>query len=413
MNRIVLAAVTLGLGFGPVVAQAPPLGLVDQVAQAYADTDQYEATLDFTRIRKIGRWTVTQQAEFHLALDRSEDRLKIDSPGPRLSFVLVIDGQTLRLRSDRFPSHHVEVPAATPLNYQGLLNHTKVEQSQLLAEPLIIDLVMLLADEPLPTVTGLTKTSARPLSADPADADQRPRLAVTTSVGTMTLSIDPATKLITTAVHEIDSRWQGPDNTQKDIYQFRIIRHNQPVADSVFQFQTANSRAVASLDEIVAASAVRAGGSARGHPLINQAAPPIELATADGGQFKLADVDADVIVLDFWTTWCPPCVKGLPQIQNVDDWARQGGRRVGVYAVNVAETVEQVKAFWKDHALTMPVIMDTDRRAAAAYGVEGIPQTVVISGQRVHHVHVGLVPNLEQTLKSQIEALLEPRDEGG
>ena len=86
---------------------------------------------------------------------------------------------------------------------------------------------------------------------------------------------------------------------------------------------------------------------------------------------------------------------------------------MGVYAVNVAETVEQVKAFWKDHALTMPVIMDTDRRAAAAYGVEGIPQTVVISGQRVHHVHVGLVPNLEQTLKSQIEALLEPRDEGG
>jgi peroxiredoxin len=137
-------------------------------------------------------------------------------------------------------------------------------------------------------------------------------------------------------------------------------------------------------------------------------APDFTLARHTGDEkVKLSDLDDRVVVLDFWATWCPPCVEGLPEIQAVHDWANKQDKPVDVFAVNLREKPGQVTDFLKRHDLDLPVLMDQDGSAAEAYGVEAIPTTVVIAHGKVANVHVGLAPNLESTLKSEINTALE------
>ena len=171
---------------------------------------------------------------------------------------------------------------------------------------------------------------------------------------------------------------------------------------------------MASIDELVggAGGGGEAGGQGGaggggGHPLQGQPAPAIDLAMMDGGEFKLSELPADeVIILDFWATWCPPCREGLPHLQAVADWAEAEGKPVKVFAVNVQETPAEAKAYWQQEGLTLPVVMDARGQASQAYGVTGIPQTVLIHNGQVKGVHVGFNPQMQSQLKREIEAIL-------
>ena len=143
----------------------------------------------------------------------------------------------------------------------------------------------------------------------------------------------------------------------------------------------------------------------REHPLDGQIAPTFQLAQASGGTVDLTQhIGKDVIVLDFWATWCPPCREGLPIVDAVAK--HFADKPVAVYAVNIAETPEQVKAFVDSAGLTLPVLMD-DGEVATEYGVTGIPQTVVIDkAGMIHKIHVGMSGNFEAELKAEVQSLL-------
>ena len=148
------------------------------------------------------------------------------------------------------------------------------------------------------------------------------------------------------------------------------------------------------------------GGVADANELKGKPAPDFELETADGGKFKLSDEKGkNVVVLDFWATWCGPCVQAMPIIDKVT--RAHAAKGVKLIAVNLRETEDDVKAFMKQHKLSPIVAMDRDGDTAEKYRVSGIPQTVVIDKQgNVSQIHVGLVPNLEEQLNSELEALV-------
>ena len=156
--------------------------------------------------------------------------------------------------------------------------------------------------------------------------------------------------------------------------------------------------------------------AAAASPLVGSEAPHFELAATGGGTITLAGaLEAhEVVILDFWATWCPPCREGLPVLDALaKEYADQG---VGIYAVNVGESESVAAQFMERQELVLPVALDAEGIVSDAYQVGGIPQTVVIDKDgTVRAVHVGFTPSLKDDLAEEIAASLagEPIAEPG
>ncbi len=137
-------------------------------------------------------------------------------------------------------------------------------------------------------------------------------------------------------------------------------------------------------------------------------APEIALDILDGGKYKLSEDTNKVVVIDFWATWCGPCVRGLPKLQETADWAKKENLKVSFYPTNLQETPDEVREFWKAKKLTMPVLMDTKGAVAQAYKVKGIPTTVLIVNGNIAKTVVGLMgPKQDEEFRKAIKEAVE------
>ncbi len=135
--------------------------------------------------------------------------------------------------------------------------------------------------------------------------------------------------------------------------------------------------------------------------------PAFQLASLEEGQsVSLADLEGQIVVLDFWATWCGPCVRGLPKVSGVvAEFADQGALFV---AVNQREDADTIRDFLQRQDLEhLTVALDTDGDVGDAYGVGGIPHTVILDRDGVvRFVHVGFGPGSEDRVRDDIEAIL-------
>lgn len=136
-------------------------------------------------------------------------------------------------------------------------------------------------------------------------------------------------------------------------------------------------------------------------------APAFEAELLDGSTFVLANtVGKNVVVLDFWATWCPPCRRGLPILAKVT--GELADRGVVFIAVDLRETNEKVTKFLAKQDYSLTVAMDRDGKIGESYGVGGIPHTVIIGRDGIiAHVHIGFSPDLEEKLHEELAALLD------
>ena len=142
-----------------------------------------------------------------------------------------------------------------------------------------------------------------------------------------------------------------------------------------------------------------------------QARARFRAGSARRGSAKLADHKGkDVVDLDFWATWCGPCVQGLPIVSEV---ARgYAGKGVVFYAVNEQEDAATIEPFLKEHKLDIKVALDKEGAAGNSFGVQGIPQTVIIGKDGVIKViHVGFSPNLKTQLTRELDNILAEKDD--
>jgi len=146
--------------------------------------------------------------------------------------------------------------------------------------------------------------------------------------------------------------------------------------------------------------------------LVGKPAPDFQLTTLDNKQVKLSDLKGDVVVVDFWATWCPPCRKSLPHLQSVSQNQNDAKEGLKVWAVNARESNDKVEKFMKDNNYSFTVPLDSDGKTLQAYLVRGIPTTVIIGRDgKIRNVFVGYGgdESAKQIDDSIAAALKEPK----
>ncbi len=145
--------------------------------------------------------------------------------------------------------------------------------------------------------------------------------------------------------------------------------------------------------------------------LLDQPAPVIELPPLenDGELIALGGPNqSGPVILDFWATWCAPCIRAMPELIEIAEAYRDHG--VQFYAINVRERRSRVESFIAEQKWDVKVLMDPDREAWNAYGIAALPTTVIIDEQGiVRAVYQGYSPWLKAQIRHEIESLLEGR----
>ncbi|MCC7105757.1 MAG: TlpA family protein disulfide reductase [Chloroflexi bacterium] len=157
------------------------------------------------------------------------------------------------------------------------------------------------------------------------------------------------------------------------------------------------------LDQLLRASGVaptdqQAASADIGHP-----APDFTVLGEDGREHRLSELRGQVVLLNFWATWCGPCRSEMPELERTYQTNR--GKGLNVIAMNFRETVPEAQAFFKELRLSFPIWLDRTGSVAELYRARGLPSTFLVDRAGIiRFVRVGPV---DQTmLENQLGTVL-------
>jgi peroxiredoxin len=137
-------------------------------------------------------------------------------------------------------------------------------------------------------------------------------------------------------------------------------------------------------------------------------APKVELLRTDGSALSLGQLRGKVVLVNFWATWCEPCVTEMPSLQKLRE--SLGPQGFEVLAVNYQEGPARIDAFVQKLGLSFPVVRDTDGSVARAWNARVFPASYVVDREgRIRYVITGGAEWTSPPLVSRIRELLGPQ----
>ena len=138
------------------------------------------------------------------------------------------------------------------------------------------------------------------------------------------------------------------------------------------------------------------------------AAPDFTLSRLEGGEVSLTEYRGQVVLMEFWATWCGPCRMSMPSLEVI--YREHQGQPVAVLLVNAGESEKAIRR-WAGRHYTAPILLDAQDTVRRSYGVRGIPQMFIIDPEgRIVYAHSGYGGGLEQGLRLIIKELLIPSE---
>ncbi|MEF8788040.1 MAG: redoxin domain-containing protein [Planctomycetota bacterium] len=421
---LVLAAVMLLGGAIRAVSAAESGGSEDTEAEAknipaevraiLRDVSDYYSGLDSMKMEASLELSITASGvdrtmEQDMTLSaRKPNRLLLDIERGNLGGTAIIDGEFLYAF---FPDEAAYLTREAPEDFSGLAEIPALVllYSRSGAPPILLNL---LHPDPYAALTnGVTEGSYRgaetvrgqschhlQLNHEQFDWDLWIRKGDTPVVEKVKTNM-------TRAVRQVSQKKAPANLDARSTVKLSSWAADPDLADETFQF-SAPEGATEYGSLIALLRSTMEGRERESMRLRGEEAPDFTAPVLDGDEVTLSDHEgSDVVVLDFWATWCPPCVQAMPKLNALAE--KYSDKDVAVYAVNVGEPAGRVRQFMSRHELSLTVVLDSKGQVSRSYNARSLPQTVVIGKDgTVQAAHLGFMPNMESTLSDQIDKLL-------
>ena len=106
-------------------------------------------------------------------------------------------------------------------------------------------------------------------------------------------------------------------------------------------------------------------------------APDFNLPDTEGKMHQLSDYRGKTVIINFWTTWCPPCREEIPSMNRA--WQSLQNEDVIILAINMGEDEDTIFVFTADYPAEFPLLLDRDGAVIAQWPVKGLPTTYIIA----------------------------------
>ena len=134
-------------------------------------------------------------------------------------------------------------------------------------------------------------------------------------------------------------------------------------------------------------------------------APDFTLKSASGENLRLSELRGDVVMINFWASWCGPCRQEMPILSELHDKYKSMG--FTVLGVNVEENSSEARKLLKEMPVSFPLLFDNDSSVSRQYDVVAMPSTVLVDRNgNVRYLHKGYKPGLENTYVEQVRSLI-------
>lgn len=162
-----------------------------------------------------------------------------------------------------------------------------------------------------------------------------------------------------------------------------------------------------------AAALAAQAGLPRVLPAAPASAPDFRATTLEGRPIELSKLlERGPVLIDFWSTWCKPCLHSLPEIEAIHrDFSARGLTVLGV-SIDGPRNFSKVRPFAARMGLTYPIVLDEDGSLQQRFQVRAVPTALVVDTTgTIAHTLQGFRPGEGRTLREAVEAVLPPRTE--
>ena len=134
-------------------------------------------------------------------------------------------------------------------------------------------------------------------------------------------------------------------------------------------------------------------------------APAFELPSSSSKDMSLSDLKGQVVLINFWASWCGPCRQEMPVLEQLYKKYKAAG--FTLLGVNVEPKTADAVGFLQSTPVSFPILFDTDSKVSKLYEVSGMPSTVILDrAGKVRYVHHGYKPGEESEYLDQIRSLV-------
>ena len=380
---IIVTALACTLRADPAPTVSPEADkLLGQIAAAYAQVHSMRLTGTMQLTGNIDGRQISRQGQFTAAFDgpgkfrhHFNDDLTIARDGEKLSVFI--------------PADNTYSVSAVPAG--GHLSDFPDPIHQILATQNLPLALALSQDARQELLNGATNVTRAPDVT--IDGKACPALAISLPERDLTIAVDPTTHLVLRLLVDPSRglRKRGADVKSAQITTDFATSTNIDIKPDELAMDIPPTAQEIPLQ----------GGNA--NDLEGKPAPDFRLVSIDGAEISSNKLKGDVYILDFWATWCGPCQESLPGLDKIYQQDSKDGLKV--YAVNLGEDAATVRQFVARTGLSIPVLLDSEGAAGAAYGADAIPETVLVGNDgKVRKVFIGA--GNEQAIADAAQAAL-------